>query len=95
MLRTGRRKGLLSARLIGSGELLIHFLLRKILAYCSRPMLRPEARRLELECHAHLMRDHTHGEWFKASAEVAIGYLGGLTEQAVEQSVPVQLKLVS
>ena len=63
-------------------------------AYCSKPMLRPAAREIEVACHTHLIERHIRGEWFEAKAEDAIRFLSGLAPELPKES-PVQLRLVS
>ena len=52
-----------------------HCPLPVVLAYCSKPMLRPEARRLEVACHRHLAGNRIHGEWFKCHSDDAVRHL--------------------
>ena len=66
------------------------------LAYSSKPMLRPKARQIEVECHRYLISCHHHGEWFKATAKSAIEFISTKTEPAAEITPePTQLRLVS
>ena len=64
------------------------------LAYCSKAILRPEARKIELECHGHLLLSHVHGEWFKVDASIAVSFLASVIDRK-DEPVPSQLRLVS
>lgn len=47
-------------------------------AYCSNPMFRPEARKIEVGCHSLMGESRANGEWFKVAPEVAVGHLKSL-----------------
>ena len=59
----------------------------------SKKMLRTEARSIEVDCHAHLIEHHVHGEWFEVAASKAVLFLQGACEEGPQIS-PVQLRLV-
>lgn len=44
-------------------------------AFCSRPIPRSEARKIEQSCHSFLIKFHVHGEWFKTDAVSAIKFI--------------------
>ena len=64
------------------------------MVYCSKPVLRPEARRIELLCHGQLGFHHVHGEWFRTDPAKAVWVLGQITERVVREEVTPQLKLL-
>lgn len=64
-------------------------------AYCSKPLPRNEARKIEHACHLFLIEKHVRGEWFLADASIAINFINKeVIAERLEISRPVQLRLV-
>ena len=64
-------------------------------AYCSKPLPRNEARKIEHACHLFLIEKHVRGEWFVADASIAINFINKeAIAERLEISRPVQLRLV-